>query len=173
VDIDARETDRQPCDRPLDRPLRDAARDQTDVGRRPAHVERDRVLEAGRGRDPGGADDAARRPREQRPRGVRRGLLERGDSAGGSHHERLGEAAGPSLLAQSLQVPAERRPEVGIGCCRGGALVLAKLGCDLMRRDHVRVRIASSKLVRDGSLVRRVAEREEQADGNRLGLELR
>src|SRR5919108_3846672 len=65
VDVEARQPDREAGDRPLDRPLSRSARDQADVRRRPAHVERQRVGEAGARRDPYGPDDSAGRPGEQ------------------------------------------------------------------------------------------------------------
>ena len=45
-------------------------------------------------------------------------------------------------------------------------------GRDLVRGDDVGARVAPAKLRRDGLLVLRMAEREEEADGDRLGVEL-
>src|SRR5215211_7075531 len=82
VHVDAREPDRQARNRSLGRALGHATADQADVGRRPAHVEREGILEPSRGRDPRRADDAAGRSREQSPRRVRRHLVDRGHSSG-------------------------------------------------------------------------------------------
>jgi hypothetical protein len=121
-----------------------ASDDRAHVRRRPAHVERQGVLEAGEGGDPGGADDTGRRTGEQREGRVIGGLGQRRDSSGGAHDQRLGEAYVAALLGKRPKVPGEHRAEVGVDDRGGGPLVLPKLRRDLVRCDHVGGRISPS-----------------------------
>jgi hypothetical protein len=62
VNVHRRQANRTAPDVPFDRPLRLAVRDEADVSRGAAHVERDRVVEAGEAGDQARSDDAAGRP---------------------------------------------------------------------------------------------------------------
>ena len=68
----------------------------------------------------------------------------------------------------AAEVARDDRPEVGVDRGRRRPLVLAELGRDLVRGDDARVRQPPPQLVGDRPLVRRVAEREEEADRDRL-----
>ena len=59
MDVEHRQPDREAADGALGRALGAAAGDEADVGRRAAHVERDRVLDARLPRDERRADHAA------------------------------------------------------------------------------------------------------------------
>ena len=72
VQIDGRQPNRETAHDAFGDACCTAARQQADIGRRAAHVERDRVVEAGAARDEAGADDASRRSRYQNGRRVRR-----------------------------------------------------------------------------------------------------
>ena len=77
-------------------------------------------------------------PESERPRRVRRRLLERRDAAGRAHHERLRQAGLGAARRERPQVAAEQRPEVRVRRRRRRALVLAELG----RRPRARRRRA-------------------------------
>ena len=79
-----------------------------------------------------------------------------------------GSPASAQRSRERLEIAREDRPEIGVDRRRRGALVLAELGRDLVRGDDPRAGQAAPQLVRDRLLVARVAEREEQADGDRL-----
>ena len=119
------------------------------------------------------ADDAGRRAGEQRERRVRRGLVERREAARRAHHERLRQLGRGACLGEGAEIAREHRAEVGVDRRRRGALVLAELRRDLVRGDDVRVRVAAAQLGGDGALRLAVAEREEQRDGDRVGVDLR
>ena len=105
---------------------------------------------------------------------MRRRLRERGEPARGAHHQRLRQSRARRRAAERLQVPSDHRPEVGVDRGRRRPLVLAQLGRDLVRGDDARPRQPPPQLLRDRPLVRGVAEREEQADRDRLdAVELR
>ena len=90
--------------------------------------------------------------------------------------ERITSGAGSPASAadapSAREVAAGDRAKIGVGGGRRRPLVLAELGRDLVRRDHVRLRVPSAQLLGDSPFVRRVAEREEQADGDRLRFDL-
>ena len=81
VQVDRRQPDRQAGDRPLRNAGRAAARQEANVGRRAAHVERDRVLEPGAPSDETGADDAGSRAGHEDRRRMRRSLADRRHAA--------------------------------------------------------------------------------------------
>ena len=108
------------------------------------------------------------RARDQGDRRMRGRLGERREPAGGAHHERLGQSRRGRGALERLEVAGDRRPEVGVDRRRRGSLVLAQLGRELVRGDDPRARQAAPQLLRHRALVRRVAEREQQADGDRL-----
>ncbi len=97
---------------------------------------------------------------------------DRRDAAGRAHDERLGKAGVRAARREAVEVPRERRPEVRVDRSRRSTLVLAELRCDLVRRDDPRPGQPAPQFGGDLALVARVAEREEQADGDRLGVDL-
>ena len=102
-----------------------------------------------------------------------RGRLGRArDAARRAHHERLREPGRHARARERTEVAACDRPEVRVRGRRRRALVLAELRRDLVRGDDVRVREPAPQLVGDGALVRRVAVRMEQADGDSVGVDL-
>src|SRR6266511_1831793 len=94
------------------------------------------------------------------------------DAPGGAHDQRLGQARLCRPLGQRVQVTLEHGTEIGVDSGRGGSLVLAELGCDLVRGDDARSRQPSPQLAYDRLLVARVAKREEEADRDRLSVDL-
>ena len=166
VDVDHRQPHGQAGDPALDGQLGLGAAlgEEERVAARAAHVEAERRRVGDDPRRDGAAGGAG----EQHRGGMGGGLLERGDAAAGQHHVRLRE---PGLLggrAQAAQVAAGGRAEGGVD--RGGrrALELAHLGRDLVRGDHERVRQRVAQDLGHARLVRRVAEREQQAHGDGL-----
>ncbi len=123
-------------------------------------------------RDEGGADHPAGRARDEDPRRVGSSLLDRRDAAGRSHDERRAEPRPAAAIAEGPKVASRAWPEVGVRRSRRGALVLAELGRHLVRGHHVCARQPAPNLGCDRPLVRRVPEREEQADRDRLRVEL-
>ncbi len=95
-------------------------------------------------------------------------LRERGEPARGAHHQRLRQSRAGRRAAERLQVPSDHRPEIGVDRGRRRPLVLAQLGRELVRGDHARPGQPPPQLLGDRPLVRGVAEREEQADRDRL-----
>ena len=81
-----------------------------------------------------------------------------------------GRPASRAPRGERAQVARRDRREVRVGGRRRGALVLAELGRDLVRGDDVHAGMPPAQLGRHGRLVGRVAEREEQADGDGLGV---
>ena len=122
--------------------LRLAADDRADVRRRPAHVERERVLEPGEGGDPRRPDDARCRAGEEREGRMLGGLVERREPSGRPHDERHGQAGGPAGALERAQVRGHDRAEVRVDGGGRRPLVLAELRRDLVRRDDVGVREA-------------------------------
>ena len=98
-----------------------------------------------------GVDDAARRP----------------------HDERRRQSRSRRTRCESAEVACAERTEVGVGSRCRCPLVLAKLRRDLVRRDDVCFREASSQLAGDRRLVGRVAEREQRADRYRVDVDVR
>ena len=119
-----------------------------------------------------GAEHARGRPREERPGRMSSRLVDTRDSTRRTHHERLGKPGVRARGREPLQVRGNRRPEIGVDRGRRGALVLAKLRRDLVRRDHAGGGHPAPQLLRDRALVRRIAEREQQADRDGLGVHL-
>ena len=173
VHRESRQTDRQAVHQALVLAPRLTVDDRAHIRRRAAHVERERVLEAGERRELRGADHAGSRPGEERESGVRGCLLERCEPARRAHHERLREPGVGTGSPERAEVARENGAEVRVDRGRRGALVLAELGSDLVRRDDVRGRVAASELLRDAALGLRVAEREQERYGDRLGVDRR
>ena len=119
----------------------------------------------------------ATRPRRRRPRpgpetSATAGCAAASASVATPPEERITSGSGsPALaagVAERLEVPRDHRPEVGVDRRRRGPLVLAELGRDLVRGDDVRAGQPPPQLLGHRPLVRGVAEREEQADRDRL-----
>ena len=168
LQVDRGQPERKPGDLALGRPAGLAADDQAHVRGRPAHVERDRILDPGQPRDPRRADHARSRSGHERKRRVRGRLSESRDPARGPHHERLGQPGRRAGAPERLEVAGDGRPEVGVDGRRRGPLVLAELRRDLVRRDDASARQSPPHLRGDRTLVRRIAKGEEQADRDRL-----
>src|SRR5207237_385492 len=66
----------------------------------------------------------------------------------------------------------EERPQIRVDNRRRRPLVLAKLRGDLVRRHDVRFRIPQPELLDHSALVPGMPEREEEADADRLGVEV-
>jgi len=81
VHVHRRQPHRQSADLALGHSRRAAARQQADVRGGAAHVECDRILEARAAGQETCADDAAGRPRDEQPCGVRSRFLCRDDAA--------------------------------------------------------------------------------------------
>ena len=92
----------------------------------------------------------------------------RRDTSRREHHERLGQSGLARSGGERTQVATCDGREVCVGRRRRRAFVLAELGRHLVRRDDVHVRCLRRSSTRDGPLVRRVAERKEEADGDRV-----
>ena len=137
MQVDGRQPNREAADDAFGDARCAAARQEADVGRRPAHVERDRVLEAGAPRDETRADDAARRPRHENRRGMRGRGVDGSDTARRQHHERLGQARLSRAIRKRAQIAGRYGSEIRVGRRCRRALVLAELRCDLVRRDDV------------------------------------
>ena len=168
VDRQRRQPDREAADHALALARRLAADDRADVGGGAAHVERNRVGEAGASRDVRRTDRAGRRARQQRPGRVRGGFGQGDHAAGRPHHEWLRQPGGAGRHPQPAEVAGHDRPEVRVGGRRRGALVLANLGRDLVRGNDMRSWMPAAQLRRDGALVVGMGIRMEQADGDRL-----
>ena len=98
--------------------------------------------------------------------------VRRGHAARGAHHQRLGHICSRARAREAPQVAGEHRAEVRVDRGRRGALVLAELRCYLVRGDDVRARHPAPQLGRDRPLVVGPVEREEQAHGYGLRLDL-
>ena len=82
-----------------------AAVDEADLGRRPAHVEGDRVVAAALAGDLGGEDRSAGRARLDEPDGEAGRVLKGGEAAAGGHEEeRAPEAKRPQLGLEAGEV---------------------------------------------------------------------
>ncbi len=95
------------------------------------------------------------------------------DAARRAHDERPRQPGRLRPRREGTEVARAQRAEIRVGGRRRSALVLAKLGGDLVRGDDVGVRQAPPQLLCDRRLVSRVAEREQRADCDRLGADLR
>ena len=172
VHRERREPHRKTADRSLVLAASLSFDDGADVGGRAAHVERERVLEARSCSRVGRADDAGSRSREQRERRVTRRFLQGREPTRRAHDERLDQVSLTTRGSERVQIPAEDRPEVRVDDRRRSAFVLAELGRDLVRCDHMCLRIPAAKLCRDRALVLRVTEREQGADGDCIRIDV-
>ncbi len=162
---------REAADGALVLAARRAVDDRADVGRGAAHVERQRVVDAGEPCDLRGPDHACRWTGEKRERGMSGRLLHGCEATGGAHDERLQQALLAACSGKGEEVPAENGAEVRVDGRRGRSLVLTELGRHLVRGDDVSVRVPPAELGRDCQLVLRVTEREQEADGDGIGVD--
>src|SRR5581483_12192336 len=72
--------------------------------------------------------------------------------------------------SERAEIAGRDRREIRVGGRRRGALVLAELGSDLVRRDDVHAGMTPPQLVRDRALVRRIPKREQEAHGDGVDL---
>ena len=150
-----------------------AADDQADVRRRAAHVERDRVLVAGRARDPRRADDARGRARDERNGRMRGRLVELRDAARRAHHERRRQAApprnAPRARAGSARRPGPRYASIAVVDARSYSRNSGAISCEATTCASGRRRRTSAATARscDASPVG-----VQEADRDRLGVEL-
>jgi hypothetical protein len=172
LEVDRRYADREPADGALGRAPRRSGRNQGDIRRGSAHVERDRAFEAGEPGNERRANRAGRGARDEHRRRVSGALLEACDTARRAHDERRGKPRLRAAVPQRREIPGDDRAEVRVGHRRRRALVLAELGRDLVRGDHARTRQPPPELARDRRLVLGMAEREQEADRDGLGIEL-
>ncbi len=166
VDVDHRQAHRQAGDGALhgEVGLAAALGEEERVAARAAHVE----AQGGRLADDPRRHRAAGGAGEQHGGRVGGGLLERRDPAGGEHHVRLRQPSRLRGLAQAAEIAARGRAERGIDGRGRRALELAHLGGHLVRGDDERVRQRLAQDLGHARLVRRVAEREQQAHGHGL-----
>ena len=85
-------------------------------------------------------------PETSSRRRMRRRLFDREHAAGGEHHDRLRQPRLGRRARERAQVARRDRREIGVGGGRRGALVLAELGRDLVRRDDVHAGMAPPQL---------------------------
>jgi hypothetical protein len=154
-------------------PRHAAVLDQRRLRRRTAHVERDRVGDAELLGEPECGHDSGGRTRLE---GVHRPCRR----ISGGHHaarrlhdrDRRGHVDPPQTAAEVVEVPAHQRADVGVDGGCGSALVLLLLADDLARERHVD---AGKLLAEDRAcalLVLWMPVRVQEADGNRLDVEL-
>ena len=169
VDVDHRQPHRQPGDAPVHRQLGLAAAlgEEERVAARAAHVEAERR----RGR---ATIRAATAPPAGPESSIAAGCAAACSSVATPPEDSITCGSGrPGLRGRARrsrrEVAAGRRPERGVDRRGGGALELAHLRRHLVRGDHERVRQRLAQDLRHARLVRGVEEREQQADGDRLG----
>ena len=144
---------------------RHAAGHEARVGARPAHVERQQVGDADRLPDEPRSHDAARRPRQREARRPRRRRL-RGERAAARRHDLQGRG---DLGGRPRNVRRDLRPQVRLGGGRAGPFVLAEKRQDLVARDDRNGGQRGVQRVRQATLVRGVAEGEQQRHRHRPG----
>ena len=142
---------------------------ETDVGRRAADVERDHVVVARLPPGPDAADDPCHRAgHEQRHRSLDR-RLGRGDPGGRGHQVQSRAHPEPlELLLEPRHVRGDLRADVRVQAHGREALVLAVLRDHLGRDREERLGELLAHDLRHPLLVRRVQEREQEADAHRL-----
>ena len=144
---------------------------EADVGRGPAHVERDHVLLARLPAGPDAAHHAGDRAGHEQVDRLDHGALGRRDARGGGHQvdARL-DVHRAQRGVEAADVARDLGADVGVQADGGEALVLAVLRDDLARDGDERLGELLAHDRRDALLVHRVEEREEQADGDGLDL---
>ena len=150
--------------------LHAAAVDHAHVARRPAHVEAQGVVHAGRARDERGARGAARRSREDRPRRVAGGRLDVDQAAVRLHDRGLGEVRFTHALGEPAQIARQQRGQRRVDLGGRGPLEFAEGADDLVRERDVGLRESLGQRVADRLLVVGVAVGVEQRHRHRFGL---
>ena len=173
VEVEHRQRDRAAADRPAAGLAGAAVLDHADVARRAAHVEAERVGLVRGERGPGRAGGAAGRARQHGQRGVRAGLVERGQAARGLHDVGRRQVRVGGALGQRAQVGGQQGGEGGVDLGRRRALVLAERADDLVAERDVHAGELLGQRRAERLLVLRVAVGVEQADGHRLGIQPR
>ena len=173
VEVEHRQRDRTAADRPAAGLAGAAVLDHADVARRAAHVEAERVGLVRGERGPGRAGGAAGRARQHGQRGVRAGLVERGQAARGLHDVGRRQVRVGGALGQRAQVGGQQGGEGGVDLGRRRALVLAERADDLVAERDVHAGELLGQRRAERPLVLRVAVGVEQADGHRLGIQPR
>ena len=149
--------------------LRVAVDDEAHIGGRAAHVEAEDAFASGGGADLGRANDPGRGPRgDERDRKSLR-LYRPGDAPVRLYEvERRLEARLGELSLERLDVPSHERKEAAVHDRRTRAQVLPELGRDAGGDCHGNGRQLLAEEPRRLLLVRRVREREEEADRDGL-----
>ena len=145
--------------------------DQRDVGRCPAHVERQHIGVTRIARDPHRPGDPAGRPRHQQ-------IDRRGTALFGRHQpavrtqQRQFRLAPPlgQVAHQIADIARHRRPHRAVGDGRQRALIFLHLGQDVRRNADRHPGQFLRNDLRHAPLVDRVEVRVDQADGDRLDL---
>ncbi len=169
VDVDGRDLDAEMADRGLSPDRRLAVLTEGDVGRRPAHVEGEDVVEPGLAGHEQAAGDATRGAGENAVDRVSRRLPRRHQAGVGAEDVDLRLRADPGEPAlQLLDVGGDLRPDVRVHARRERALVLAELGQHLRREGHGEARVEPLDDLADPGLVRTRDVRVDEPDGQRL-----
>ncbi len=152
--------------------LRRPAADEPDLGRRAAHVERDRVGQPELAGEVAGRDDPGGGPRLDDEHRSLAGALEGQHAAAALHHQQLGlDPAAAQPFLDRAEVLLDDRLDPGVDHDGAGPVVLAELRDDVGRqRDrHVRALLAQDRP--DPILVDGVGVGVQQADRDRLDAE--
>ena len=143
--------------------------DKRDVGARPAHVERDDILEAGELGYPQRAGYPADRTREKGPRAAVGGVGERHRAAVGAHdRHRRGDPASPKGRLQGIEIDRHGRGEVGVQYAGGRTFELSPLGGERGRLRHRDAWHAAAQRRGQLLLIGRVEITVDQGDRDRL-----
>ena len=142
---------------------------EADVGRGAADVERDHVVVAGLLAGPDAADDAGDGAGHEQVDRPRDRALRRGHAARRRHQVELRpDLQRLELLLEAADVARDLRADVGVEADGREALVLAVLRQDLRRDREEGLGELLAHDLGHALLVRRVEEREEEADGDGL-----
>ena len=148
--------------------LRAAVLDQAGLGGGAAHVEGERVRQAGGTREKHRRQGAAGRPGFQQPDREGARHLGRAEPAIGLHQaQRAAEAQRIELADQPPEVAVHQRLHEGIGAGGDAALVFADLGRDLARQADRHIREGRAQQRRRGLLMGRVGIAVQEADRDR------
>ena len=147
-----------------------AVLDHGGLGRRAAHVERDRIGKPERARHAGAGDHAGRRTGFDRVGRLLARAVERHDAAVRLHDlQRRADADGADVALERVEIVAHDRPDIGAHHRRAGALVLADLRQDIGRAGHVdAVGNMLAHDLGDAPLVRRIGIGMQQRDRDGL-----
>ena len=148
---------------------RPAALDQGDVAAGAADIDGDQVAQARQGADRLAADHSGRRAGQQQAHRPPARHPGRRDAAARRHHlQRRGHAECRQARLHVGKVAVEHRLHIGVEGGRRGALVFPIGRVDLGGERQHHLRVARGDQFRRAALMRRVGEREQKADGDRL-----